>query len=750
MASAQEPVRSTNNVITGAITGNVVQAGHIDVVNLAPPVPVALAGLPAEVGFTGRLDEQAGLAALLDPAAKGPSVATITGLAGIGKTALAVRVAHEAVAAGWFPGGVLFIDLHGYDPAGGVSPDAALLAMLSALGVEHVPGTRGERENHYRSRLAELADQGQRVLVLADNVSDVAQANALRPGSPAHRMLITSRDNLPVPGARRVELGVLRDGDAVEVLAQALATAIPGDTRVTDEPRQATRLAQLCEGLPLALRIVAELLADQPGQGIDRLVRTVGAATDRLDELSYGESVAVRAAFDTSYRRLPPSLARLFRLLSLHPGPHLALGAIAALADVPANVAKRLADGLCRAHLLGPSIMPDCYRFHDLVRLYAGQCCETDEQPADRAAAVTRLLTNYRDTVKAAFTHLDSRTRAEERSWLFGGRGDAVAWLENERPNLIPVVSLTARCGLDELTGEIAAALHPFFELRNHPDEWITVAKFGLAAALRRGDRRAEAQNLTALGIAHQELQWYDVAGDYHGQVLALCQRTGDRLGQAKALINIGGISYQRGRFEDAEAAWEQALAMASEQQERYQMARALNNLGFVAALHHRYEAAESRYRQALDCARELGDPQVEGGVLTNLGAVLQQTGRAAEAVEYLRQALDLSPYSGDRLRTGRAWHNMALVYQGLERWDEAADCHRRALALRREIGDRHGEGLTLTQLGRIHAVQGRREEALTCQRQALAAFVQTGATGDADEVRRLIEALTTAAPGPE
>jgi tetratricopeptide (TPR) repeat protein len=739
-ASGPEPVAETNNVITGAVTGNVVQAGHIDVVNFATPVPVALAGLPAEVGFTGRVDEQAGLAALLDPAAEGqPSVATITGLPGVGKTALAVRAAHEAMAAGWFPGGVLFIDLHGYDPAGGVSANAALLAMLGALGADRIPATPEEREIRYRSMLADRRP----VLVLVDNVADVAQANALRPGSPAHRMLITSRDNLPVPGARRVELGVLPDRDAVGVLAQALAAAVPGDTRVADEPREATRLAQLCAGLPLALRIVAELLADRPGQDIGRLVRTVGAATDRLDLLSYGESVAVRAAFDTSYRRLPPSLARMFRLLSLHPGPHLGLGAIAALADVPNHDALRLAEGLCRAHLIGPSIVPDCYRFHDLVRLYAGQCCETDEQPDDRAAAVTRLLAHYRTVAAATATHLDSRTPPERRSWLFAGRGDAVAWLEDERPNLIPVVSLSARCGLDELTAAVVSALHPFFELRNHPDEWITIAKFGLAAAVRRGDRSGEEQSLSALGLAYEELQWHDDARDYHGQALAVCRRTGDRTGQAKVLINLGMVSFRLGQFEDTEDTWEQALAIASEREDRYQMARVLNNLGFLAALHHRYDVAESRYRQAIACARELGDAQAEGGVLTNLGAVLQQTGRPAEAVECHRRALDVLPQSGDRLRAGRALHNMALAYQELGQWADALACHRRALALRREVGDRHGEGLTLTALGRIHAGQGRPDEALACQRQALAAFVQTAATGDADEVRGLIDELT-------
>ncbi|MEV6607011.1 tetratricopeptide repeat protein [Kutzneria sp. NPDC051319] len=735
---------TVNNQITGHVEGNVVQAGHIGVVNLGSKVPVAMAGLPGEVGFTDREAERAALAALLDPATQGqPTVATITGLAGVGKTALATRVAHEAVAAGWFPGGVLVIDLLGYGPDGTVSANAALLAMLVGLGVERPPAGQAERAILYRSLLSDLAGRGRRVLVLADNVLDAAQVEALRPGSPAHRMLTTSRDNLPVPGARRVELGVLRDADAVGLVAQALEAALPGDTRVADEPREAIRLAQLCEGLPLALRIATYWLTDQPGQRIGRLARTVGAATNRLDPLHYNDSIAVGAAFDTSYRQLPSALSRLFRLLSLHPGSHIGPGAIAALADVPEPEAQRLAERLCRAHLIEPSIVPDNYRFHDLVRFHARQCCENEERPADRAEAVNRLLAYYRAATAAVGTHLYSRTPAEQRSWLFAGRGDALAWLEGERPNLIPVVSLSARTGLDNLTSEVVAALHPFFELRNHPDEWITLAKFGLAAALRLGDRTAEAQSLTALGLAHQELRWFAEARDFHGRVLSICRQTGDRLGLAKALHNFGAVGYHLGRFEEAEAAWEESLAIATEREDRYLISRSLNNLAFLAAEQRRHEVAEARYRQALICAHELGDPQAEGGVLTNLGAVLQQTGRAAEAVDLHRQALELLLQSGDRLRAGRALHNMALAYQDLGRWGDALTCHLRALPLRREVGDRHGEGLTLTQLGRIHARQGRTEEALAGQRQALAAFVQTGATTEADEVRGLIDELS-------
>ena len=188
-------------------------------VEFSAPAPVALAGLPAEEGFLGRADDLSALDEVLAPDTAGAEavvVSTVAGLAGVGKTAFAVRAARRAIDAGWFPGGVVFVDLHGYDPNRMVDADAALGALIRALGVPNgqIPPERGEREALYRSRLAELAGQGRRVLIIADNASALEQVAPLRPGSPVHRMLVTSRHNLPLYGARRIEVDVLTEAAA--------------------------------------------------------------------------------------------------------------------------------------------------------------------------------------------------------------------------------------------------------------------------------------------------------------------------------------------------------------------------------------------------------------------------------------------------------------------------------------------------------------------------------------------------------
>ncbi|MGX7826092.1 NB-ARC domain-containing protein [Actinokineospora sp. 24-640] len=275
----------------------------------------------------------------------GVPIVTVAGPPGVGKSALAVRAA--TVAADSYPGGVLFVDLHGYDFARRIDANAALGALLRVLGVqgEHIPAGQGEREVLYRS---ELARRSQRVLVVADNASDTGQVLPLRPGDTTHRLLVTSRHILPVPYARRIEVTVLPPDDSVAVLTDALRAA--GDA-IIDDPAVAAELAALCGHLPLALRITAELLADQP-ESAGELVGILRDTRSRLGELAYGDSAAVRAAFDASYQRLPADQARLFRLLSVHPGPHVSRAAASALVAEPVDVTRRLLDGLRRAHLI--------------------------------------------------------------------------------------------------------------------------------------------------------------------------------------------------------------------------------------------------------------------------------------------------------------------------------------------------------------------------------------------------------------
>ena len=320
--------------------------------------PTALAQLPAATaGFTGRDDELAVLAGLLDPAGSaGPVVVSaVAGLAGVGKTTLAVQAGHAARQRGWFGGGVLFIDLHGYDEAP-VEPGQALDALLRALGVpaEHIPPTVEERAGLYRSVLAQISEP---VLVIADNASSEAQVKPLLPGAGPHKVVVTSRHTLAGLGARLVDVTVLDDDAAVELLDAALRAARPDDDRISGDREAAARLAGVCGGLPLALQITAALLKADPALSAAELAGELSEEQDRLAALRYDDgsgpgAPSVAAAFELSYRRLDETAARVFRLLPVNPGPDVSTAAAAVLADLPAGEVRRVLAGLAAAHLV--------------------------------------------------------------------------------------------------------------------------------------------------------------------------------------------------------------------------------------------------------------------------------------------------------------------------------------------------------------------------------------------------------------
>ena len=244
----------TENTVTGGTYyGPVLQGRDIRNVTITTAqvaaAPVALAQLPAPVaGFTGREAELAKVAALLDPAAGGGAVvvSAVAGLAGVGKTALAIQAAHQARAAGWFGGGVLFVDLHGYDDQA-VQPGQALDALLRALGIpgEHIPPGIEERAGLYRSVLAAITGP---VLVIADNASAEAQVRLLLPGAGPHRVLVTSRHTLAGLGARLLDVTVLGQEAAAALLDQVLRAARAGEDRITGDPGAARELTEMCGG----------------------------------------------------------------------------------------------------------------------------------------------------------------------------------------------------------------------------------------------------------------------------------------------------------------------------------------------------------------------------------------------------------------------------------------------------------------------------------------------------------------------
>ncbi len=315
-----------------------------------PTLPVP-AQLPPDVrAFAGRRAELASLDGLLRENGESPTAPTIvaiTGTAGVGKTALAVRWAHRMCHL--FADGQLYVDLRGYDPEQPVSPSDALASFLDALGVRgpEVPAGLDDRAARYRTALA-----GRRMLVLLDNAATVEQIRPLLPGTPSCVVLVTSRDALAglvvLLGARRLDLDVLPIADAIALLRRLIGA------RVDAEAATAELLAEQCARLPIALRVAAELANSHSAR---KLIDLVGDLTDRLQRLEMLDDcddprAAIRAVFSWSYQHLPADAARAFRLISLHPGPSLDVRAAAALAHTDTHHARRALGVLTRAHLV--------------------------------------------------------------------------------------------------------------------------------------------------------------------------------------------------------------------------------------------------------------------------------------------------------------------------------------------------------------------------------------------------------------
>lgn len=631
-----------HNEVGGDVTGTVVQAGHIGSIGLPAPAPLALAGLPPDEGFSGRAAELALLADVLAP--DGVPVATVAGPPGVGKSALAVRAAILAEES--FPGGVLFVNLHGYDETRRIDANAALGSLLRALGVrgEHVPPDQGERETLYRS---ELARREQRVLVVADNASDTDQVLPLRPGGTRHRLLITSRHTLPVPKARRIEVDVLPPSDSIAVLNEALRAA---DGRTIEDPAVAAELANLCGHLPLALRITAELLADQPDSAAE-LVDILRDTRSRLGELAYGDSAAVRAAFDASYQHLPADQARLFRLLAVHPGPHFSRAAAAALAGEPIDVTRRLLDGLRRAHLIEPAAGSGRYRFHDLLLLYAKERTE----PAERPAAIERLLGAYREI-------LDTEG------------------MDAERPNMIAIVLLAADTDHHSHVLDLADGLQPYFETRRRLSELVTVNGLGVVAARRLGDRLRQSQCLCRLGVAYRGLQSHKHALSWLEEALGIQRDMDNKRDAGNTLNSIGAVYRGMGELDRAERYFHEGLALCRETGDLNGQSISLNSLGGVYKAVHRFKKSLDAYQSALELQRETGDKHGEGITLNGLGNLFRDLGRYDEAIAHFTEALAVRRAAGDDLGEAITLRGLGSTYLGLRRTDQALTYLRQAL----------------------------------------------------------------------
>lgn len=695
----------------------------------APSLPSAPAvvprQLPAEVsGFTGRTVELAELQALVhdgDRPAGAVVIAVIAGMAGVGKTALAVHWAHRAADA--FVDGQLYLDLQGHSPAGSpTDPLQALAGFLRSLGVapSEIPTGVEHAAALYRSLVA-----GRRILVVLDNASGAEQVRPLLPGSPTCMVLVTSRDRLSglvaTHGARRLTLDALPPDDALALLREAL-----GAERVVAEPEAARDLAGACAFLPLALRIAAANLLGRPEQTLTGYLAEL-SADDRLGGLSVaGEpDIAVQLAFDISYRRLAPAARRLFRLAACAPGVDVSESAVAAMADVPPEVAAGLLAELANAHLVesrgaGP------VGLHDLLRRYGRERVDREDGPSERAAALDRLFDHYLHGVDVAARRLYPDMlrlpvpAVADPTIRLDGHADAMDWLDTERAGLVAAVEYAAGHGFRRAAWLLTDALRGYFWLRRYSADWLATAHAGLAAATDADDGHAQVAARLSFANAYHATGRHEEAIENYTAAHDLAARAGWLDAQAACLTNLGGLHEQRGNLRQAADHLTRALTLNRQLGRLGGQATGLLNLGVLLATLGSLRESADHHAQALAMYRQLGSRDGEAFAFVNLGNLHRELGELEVAHRYLTQALLIVREVGDRNGQASVMRELALVHDEAGRDADALECAEAALALAGDTGDRYAEVRARNALGSVHLSGSRVAEAASVFGQAL------------------------------
>lgn len=789
--------QSIRSELSGS-AGNVVQArdisGGVHFHDATPSLQARPAQLPGDVsGFVNRahqLQSLDGMVAGDDAGEPGAlRVAMVVGTAGVGKTSLAVHWAHRIRSR--FPGGQLYVNLHGYDPVPPVPPADVLARFLRALGIplERIPPGEDERAALFRSAVAD-----RKVLVILDNAATAGQIRPLLPGDGSSLVVITSRTRLSGLavriGAHRVSVETLSQAESIELLRAVLSRY-----RVGDDEAALAELARLCAYLPLALRIAAERAAARPRMPLRELIADLRDESGLWDALSAedapgpAEAEAVRTVFHWSYRALSPEAARLFRLLGLNPGLDFALPAAAALAELPAAQARRLLDTLAGAHLL-----EECghnrYQFHDLLRAYALDQAQREEPEESRREALRRVLAWY---LHAAATAAQASAGAYRLPVtlepmpetitvpVFDDGKSAITWYEAERENLTTAVHAAAHARMHRIAWQISAVLTPIIVDREPADTWLPAQQAALAAARRSSDRYGEAITLENLGIAHRHLYHLPEAAEALSAALAAYDDVHDTLGQMRCANGLGVVHLFARRLDDAVAGFEHAAALATEHEDQQAYAGAFTrNIAWALLERGDLQHAEPLLHQALGLLRAAGEPLEEAEALTLLAALYRRQERLAQARAVAERALAIAGEvegtlfealallelgriavaqreNGEALghlhqaaalfqRIGRAdlqaavWDATGEAYRGLERWQEAADFHRRAATEHRTRADRWSLALSLADLAAAQAQLQDATEALTNRREAielLTAFTDPIATAKRAEFER-------------
>ncbi|WNE95556.1 NB-ARC domain-containing protein [Streptomyces luomodiensis] len=704
-----------HNELSGTVHGSAVQAGtvyggiHMRIgTEAAGQIQQTPWQLPPLVRITDRTEELFALEQHRARTAREgyPALAAVSGLGGVGKTAVALTWLHALRPQ--FPGGQLYADLGAQSPNGPADPDEVVAGFLRTLGVaaKQMPSALADRAAMYRSLVAD-----RQLVVLLDDAATAAQVRPLLPGGQ-NVTAVTSRRRMPgliVDGCYALHLEPLATEAAVELLEITLA-----DGRVAAQPDEARALVKLCAGLPLAVRVAGARLAARPRREITTMVRALTEERGRLEALAIEGDHNVRATLDLSYRGLTPEAARLYRLMGLHPGSEF--GTPVARAALASDAAELL-DMLHDANLLVDA-GEERYRFHDLVRLHAASKAEEEESSQERVAALRRMFDHYLATATRAEEIVDPQHRTMPRSYGAGSvitadLGDdaegALDWLELELPNLMTVIQRARPAGFPAVAWQLADALWPLFLRRKFYDQWRAAHSEGLAAAEQLGDTAAQCRMLTSGGVGELGLGSHERALEMFESAARMFRMCGNTLGYARAL-NYQGLAHQRlGRLDKASELFARAAVELPACGDRRAGGLARLNLAEVALARGLPEKATADADAAYVTLREVGDMYNAARAATLLGRVYLARDLLDPVEDLLFTALSTLRGVAADYETARTLESLAQLAERRGQQDVARDYYREALDLYSSVGGSESAGAQTvrTQLAQLESRSG-------------------------------------------
>lgn len=703
----------------------------------AAPLPTP-AQLPADVAdFTGRariVDELTETLAEQDRTAM--PVVSVAGIGGIGKTTLAVHVAHSV--RHLYSDGQLYAELRGAgpDPAG---PEAVLGAFLRALGVpdKEIPAGLEERAALFRTTLSD-----RRVLVVLDDARDADQARSLLPGSAGCAVIVTSRSRLVgMHSARTVGLDGLVTEEAI-----ALFGRIAGAERVEDEREIAAEVAAACGHLPLAVRIVGARLASRRSWSMATIAERLTDERRRLDEMRVGNHT-VSATFELGYGQLYEEQARAFRLLAIPDVHDVSLEAAAAVLGLPAYDTEDLLESLVDVSLL-ETPAPGRYRYHDLLKLFARRQAEKFDSEVTRARVPHRMLDFYLASARCAYRATESgagtldHLRAPEALGAeFTSAREALSWLAGETANLCAVIAEATRGSAPDLqvAADLLLSLEPLIMSGTHLWEFEQTARLVVTAALEKDDPYSRGRAGYLLGlILHAGFRLEEAEASLRTTV-EVAQASGDDHVRAEALNGVGVVTFEHRRYAEAFAFFQRAAEVFGELGYPEGEANCLTNMARAAAKLNRDEEALQAAERSLELFRAQGSAMGAAKAMQYLGSILDGMGRPEDAIRYYLDCLAVFRSTGQRLREHHTLYRLAESHLRAGRAAQAVAHAEEALAIAREIDQSFGEGRALDVLGRALTEDGRPDEGRACWEQALKVLQALGAPA-ADDVRDLLD----------